>query len=137
MQDPTFWVYYDTPNGRPRKSFGRDSRAAMAWAQDHADRNTAVVKEQEVWSARDDEAERTARAAEVEADNLVRAEAARDENEGPGGMYEGTRWASDYDPERGASAPEANRHPSQAGGYAVGGPMNADGTYATWGLPNR
>jgi hypothetical protein len=26
---------------------------------------------------------------------------------------------------------------TQSTGYALTGPMNADGTYATWGLPNR
>lgn len=53
MQDPEFFVYYDTTNGRPRKNFGRDFRAAMAWAQDNADKDTEVIKCQSVWSAKE------------------------------------------------------------------------------------
>lgn len=56
-------------------------------------------------------------AAEVEALSLAAAEAARTENEAPGGIYHGTEWASPaFDPEAGASAPDANRHASQTGG---------------------
>jgi hypothetical protein len=55
MMDPEYWVYYDTPNGRPKRSFGRDSRAAMNWAKEQPkDRQAEVVKVQSVWSANED-----------------------------------------------------------------------------------
>jgi len=54
MQDPEYFVYYDTPNGRPRKHFGRDHRTAMEWAQRNRDKGTEVVKCQSVWSAKSD-----------------------------------------------------------------------------------
>jgi hypothetical protein len=55
MRDPEYIVYYDTPNGRPAKRFGRDARAAMEWAQDQRpDRQAQVVKCQTVWSANED-----------------------------------------------------------------------------------
>lgn len=59
MQDPEFFVYYTTAGGntRPRKNFGRDHRAAMEWAQAHADRDTEVIKCQSVWSAREHRAD--------------------------------------------------------------------------------
>jgi len=53
MQDPEYFVYYSTANNRPRKHFGRDSQAAMEWAQKNADKDTEVVKCQTVWSARE------------------------------------------------------------------------------------
>lgn len=52
-QDPTYFVYYKTPEGvEHRKNFGRDHRAAMEWAQANAHRDTEVVKCQTVWSVR-------------------------------------------------------------------------------------
>lgn len=53
MRDPEYFVYYDRANTRPRKFFGRDHQAAMAWAQANSDKDTEVVKCQTVWSARD------------------------------------------------------------------------------------
>jgi hypothetical protein len=58
MKDPEFFVYYDAGGDRrPRKSFGRDGRAAMEWATTHADRDPEVIKCQSVWSAREDSPE--------------------------------------------------------------------------------
>jgi hypothetical protein len=53
MKDPEYFVYYDRGDTRPRKSFGRDGRAAMDWATTHASKDTEVFKCQSVWSARD------------------------------------------------------------------------------------
>ncbi len=57
MEDPEFWVYYDRTNTRPKKYFGRDSRAAMNWAKDNMSKRPEVVKVQSVWSWRDAQGE--------------------------------------------------------------------------------
>lgn len=54
MHQVRYAVYYDTPNGRPRKDFGPDREAAISWAsRQETNRNAEVraITEETIWSA--------------------------------------------------------------------------------------
>lgn len=92
----TMWLAPEDPAGIKRAHteallVAADLAAEAERAEESA---AAAVLADEAAVADREEIERQERAAEVEAFNLAQAEAARTENEAPGGIYHGTAWAS-------------------------------------------